>query len=86
MARWIDLSGADLPAPVGFENPAFRQAGFSFWEGCMDRKEGFPPHVIGFMKRKRENGALPLNLSDGSKTYNMTGGIYGAPVVSSTTP
>jgi hypothetical protein len=30
----------------------------------MDREEGFPPHVIGFMKRKREkeklNDAKPL--------------------------
>ncbi len=24
----------------------------------MDREEGFPPHVIGFMKRKREKEKL----------------------------
>jgi hypothetical protein len=30
------------------------QAGFFCGRTTMDREEGFPPHVIGFMKRKRE--------------------------------
>jgi len=54
-----NASGADLPAPVGFENPAiFARRGVFFRERHMDREEGFPTHVIGFMKRKREREKL----------------------------
>jgi hypothetical protein len=49
------------------KTPLLQQAGFSFLEGHMDREEGFPPHVIGFMKRKREkeklDDAKPLKAS-----------------------
>jgi hypothetical protein len=52
------VSSAGPPAPVGVENPAFATGGVFLSEERMDREEGFPPHVIGFMKRKREKEGL----------------------------
>ena len=51
------MSDVDLPAPVGLKTP-LSIGGVFLWRKCMDRDEGFPPHVIGFMKRKREKEKL----------------------------
>ena len=52
-------SGADIASPAvsALKDPARPARGFSL-EIDMDRDDGFPPHIIGFMKRKREKEKL----------------------------
>jgi hypothetical protein len=42
----------------------------------MDREEGFPPHVVGFMKRKREKerpgDARPQTVAPGGQESSRT--------------
>jgi hypothetical protein len=42
---------------AGFERPR-ALAGVFLWRQDMDREDSFPPHIIGFMKRKREKEKL----------------------------
>jgi len=63
-----------LPRHVGFEEPRAPPPGVFLWRLHMDRDEGFPPHIIGFIKRKREKAkrepAKPFGLAPVSDDQN----------------